>query len=383
MVALLVLATCFYLLMVRSNPVHSAMRPWPWIALAVGLAIAATWYAPALLLARNSHLAGVFLAENLGHFLPASVGGTGEAARPLYYIALRIVGGSLPLSLLIPALALTSCLGGYAGNLHRQMLYQLAMALAVLVLFSAASAKRDDYILPALPPLAIMFAALFVGQEETSRGLAAVARNAVVAASAAAMLVGTLSVFILLRFGIGIGLLGSRLNSSDESYAAIFAYGLARLTPPFAIFLSAVAVGAIIALAGLYRRHPMVSGAGLALLSLAASTLWTGTLKPIEASTRSLAPFAAEVRLMVGDAQVYVAHDDPEFAWYFGRGVPALPRLIAASGPPSAANVYFVGRPRELALIAPPVRRQMRTILQSHVLGGGGAPAMYKFGVPQ
>jgi hypothetical protein len=283
---------------------------------------------------------------------------------------------------LIPALTLTFCSGGFGGNIHRQMLYQLAMALAVLVLFSAASAKRDDYILPALPPLAIMFAALFVGLEETSRRFAVAARNAAVAAGAVAMAVGTLSVFILFRHGTGISLLGSHLNSSDESYAAIFAYGLARLTPPFATFLTAVAVGSIVALVGLYRTRPIVSGAGLALLSLAASTLWTGTLKPIEASTRSLAPFAAEVRFMVGGAQVYVAHDDPEFAWYFGRGVPALPRLVAASGPPFGAKVYFVGRPRELALIAPPVRRQMRTILQSHVLGGGGPPAMYRFGRP-
>ena len=37
------------------------------------------------------------------------------------------------------------------------------LVLAVLVFFSIASSKRDDYILPAMPGLAILFAALFTG----------------------------------------------------------------------------------------------------------------------------------------------------------------------------------------------------------------------------
>ena len=41
------------------------------------------------------------------------------------------------------------------------MLYQVSMSLAVLLFFSIASVKRDDYILPALPGIAILCASVF------------------------------------------------------------------------------------------------------------------------------------------------------------------------------------------------------------------------------
>ncbi|MBV8362378.1 MAG: glycosyltransferase family 39 protein, partial [Deltaproteobacteria bacterium] len=159
-IVLLALAAFIYLLMRRANPFHPLMRAWPWLVFALSLSIACTWYVPALIAGRAANLSEVFFQENLGHFLPSSAGGTGEAARPVYYIGLRIIGGSLPLSLLLPAVVLSY--RDSAMNIRRDLLYQLAMVLAVLLLFSIASAKRDDYILPALPSLAILFAAQFV-----------------------------------------------------------------------------------------------------------------------------------------------------------------------------------------------------------------------------
>ncbi|MBV8452848.1 MAG: hypothetical protein JOZ29_11315, partial [Deltaproteobacteria bacterium] len=190
--ALLALAVFIYLLLLRTNPLHLLMRGWPWAALALSLGIACTWYVPAFIAGRAANLSGVFFQENLGHFLPFSAGGTGEAARPVYYIGLRIIGGTLPLSLLLPAVALSW--RDLAAKIRRDLLYQLAMALAVLLLFSIASAKRDDYILPALPPLAILFAAQFVCLDGTAGSpgrLAATLRDAAVCGSAATILVGT------------------------------------------------------------------------------------------------------------------------------------------------------------------------------------------------
>ncbi len=377
---LLALAVLIYLLLLRANPFHALMHSWPWAVLALGFAVACIWYVPAFIAGRASNLGGVFFQENLGHFLPASAGGTGEAARPFYYIGLRIVGGSLPLSLVIPAVALN--FRDFATNLRRDLLYQLAMALAVLLLFSLASAKRDDYILPALPPLAILCAAQFVGPDradKTSGRLAARLRDAAVAFTAAAILLGTIAILIFIRSGGALGVLGGHLASSDESYAAIFAYGIARLIPPFAVFLILVIAGASLALAGVRYARTLVSGAGFGLLCVAGTTLWIGTVKPIEASTRSVAGFAAKVRAQVGNASIYAARPDPEMAWYCGRGLPMLPRAMALSGPSHGVRAYFVGRPRDLAVIAPSVRSHMHVIIQSHVLGGGGPPALYLF----
>jgi Dolichyl-phosphate-mannose-protein mannosyltransferase len=410
---LLALAVFIYLLLRRANLFHPLMRAWPWAVFTLSLGIACTWYVPAFIAGRAANLGEVFFQENLGHFLPSNAGGTGEAARPAYYIGLRIIGGSLPLSLLLPAVVL-SC-RDYTRHIRRDLLYQLAMVLAVLLLFSMASAKRDDYILPALPPLAILFAAQFVcldgadsgeaaavgevssarhsdsayGRQSRDNGaaaharsvkngrLAATLRDTAVCGSAAAILVGTLAIFIFVRNGGALSILGSRLTSSDASYTAIFAYGLARLTPPFMAFSILVIVCASAALAGVWYARPLISGAGFGLLCVAGSSLWIGTVKPIEASTRSVARFTAKVRAQVGNAPIYVARPDPELSWYYGYGIPVIPGATAIWGPPSGMKVYFAGRPDDLAIIAPRVRKHMRLIIQSHVMGAGGPPALY------
>ena len=94
--------------------------------------------------------------ENLGHLVPAGIGGTGEAERPFYYILARFIGASFPLSLYLPAAV--TMLRPLRKAAH-PLLYQFGLMIAVLGLFSIASAKRDDYILPAFPPFAIVLAA--------------------------------------------------------------------------------------------------------------------------------------------------------------------------------------------------------------------------------
>jgi hypothetical protein len=375
---LLILAVPIYLLLIRANPLVPLMRAWPWAVLALSLVVACTWYLPAFIAGGSAYLGGVVFQENLGHFLPAIAGGTGEAARPIYYVALRMIGGSLPLSLLIPAVAV-SCVT-YARDARRDLQYQLAMLLAVLLLFSLASTKRDDYILPALPSIAILFTAQFVLLGEGTNGnrrLAAIFRDTAVAGSAATVLLSTLVIFIFIRSGGRLHMLDGRFASSDASYAAIFAYGIARTKFSFAFFGFFMITGAGAAIAGVYDSRPLVSGAGLGLLCLAGSTLWIGTVKPLEASTRSVAGFVATVRAEVGQAPVYVSHPDPEMAWYYGRALPTIPRLIELSGPSSGLRTYFVGRRADLILFAPPVRQHLKLMLQSHVQGAGGPPALY------
>jgi hypothetical protein len=104
--------------------------------------------------------------------------------------------------------------------------------------------------------------------------------------------------------------------------------------------------------------------------------LWTGVLKPQVARTRSLRPFAAEVKARVGAAPLYLAFIDPEFAWYYGSGVPPLPRPIAKSGPDPGAAIYLVARPNELIRLAPPIRSALILVLPSSVLGGN-PPSLY------
>lgn len=379
-IVLVAMAAFIYMLLMRANPFSLMRRSWPWTVLAIATAIAAAWYIPACLAGRGSDLSGVFIDENFGHFMPASMGGTGEAARPIYYIVMRLFGGAMPLALLTPALIAALIGRGLPAKARRPLMFQLAFALAVVLLFSAASAKRDDYILPALPPLAILFAGLFapvVDGAGSSRRVS-ILRDAVVVAIAIAIPVATIGTAVAMRLGERLGHVGAYLQSSDASYAAIFLRGLARMSAPFAGFFAAVLIGSAIALIAWRRGRTLISGAGLAIICIAASTLWTGVLRPAEARTRSVGPFTAAVKNRVGGTPLYVAFDDMEFAWYYGSGVPALPRTIARSGLPPGERAYLVARPWELARLSRRVRRSLTPVLESHVLGGGGPPSLYE-----
>jgi 4-amino-4-deoxy-L-arabinose transferase-like glycosyltransferase len=380
-VVLLGLAIALHFLMLRGNLLTVLAQGWPWAMLTIALVIAAGWYIPAFVAGRANDLAGVFVSENFGHFMPAAMGGTGEAARPFYYIAMRLLGGALPLTLLVPAITIAFARGAFDSAARKPIAFQLAMVLAVLLFFSVASAKRDDYVLPALPPLAILFAALFTALPAGSdgrRSSAALVRDVTSVAITSLMLFGTVAVIAIARVGRSLGGLGAYLQSSDASYAAIFAQGLTHPTLPFIVFEVAIVIGAIVTLVGVWNGFAIRGGAGLAVVCVAGSVLWNGAVRPIEARSRSQVNFAAQVRSLTGSSQVYVVYFDPEFAWYYGPGAPPLPAAIAAAGASAGQKVYLVARPRELNRLAPPVRRRARMILDSKLFGGGGPPGLYE-----
>lgn len=379
-VVLIALAGVLYLALSRLNPLRVAARRWPWIMLVVALVIAAAWYVPAFIAGRSDAWGGVFIDENFGHFLPAKMGGTGEAARPIYYIALRLLGGVMPLTFLLPAMTLAFATGAFAPRVRLALRYQLAMVLAVILLFSASSAKRDDYILPAIPPLAMLFAALFTSTDASGRArYVPLVRDLSAAAIAAVTLLGIAAIILYERAAVPLPAPGFHLQSSDTSFAAIFLTGMTHLAPPFVAFATAIAIGAIVIASALMRRSPLRTDAGLAIICLAGSMLWTGVLKPQEMSTRSLRPFAEEVHRRVGAAPLFVAFMDPEFSWYYGRGVPAMPRPIARSGPAPGTTVYLVARPNELSRFSPAVLRALVLVIRSRALGAN-PPSLYSLG---
>jgi 4-amino-4-deoxy-L-arabinose transferase-like glycosyltransferase len=373
---LVAVAVTIYLLLMRRNPLALLRQRWPWTVLAIASAIAALWYVPAFIEGRKSDLAEVFAQENFGHFLPAQMGGTGEASRPFYYIALRLIGGTLPLCLLLPALIVA--LPRLEARAREAVAYQAAMVLTVLLIFSIASAKRDDYILPAIPPLAIMIAALF------SSGLQAPATELRFARSLRNGIAG------LIALTAGVALLalifdsnrmapaGWKLQSADSSFAGILVTCVVRHEMPFLGLIIIAAVGATVCLAGLGRGRASWTGTGLATIALAMTLTWTGLLKPREAATRSLRTFAVEVRDRIGLQPLYLPWQDPEFSYYYGREVPALPRALAHGGPAPGSPIYLIARPNQLFVLAPSMRSDLTPLMRAEVLGGGGPPTLYR-----
>jgi 4-amino-4-deoxy-L-arabinose transferase-like glycosyltransferase len=386
-IVLIGVAGLIYLAFVWRSPTRVLRRRWPWEIVAISIAIGACWYVPAFI-EHGRRLIPVFLSENFGHFLPAGLGGTGEASRPVWYIAARMFGGSMPMSLLVGAFALALWRGDGDEHARKPLLFQLAFVLGVLFFFSAASAKRDDYILPAMPGLAILFAALFTGAAiapAREASLAARVRDITTGAIAAGFVALVLAALIFARAPHSFAALSARMQSSDAEFFALFMAGMRGPSGAYALFTAGSILGALIVFAALLRRRPsflkhraLWLGSGLALIGLCGSTLFAGVLKPGLARERSMHIFAREVQERIGNAPLYVASGRSyELSYYDGHAVWGLnlagPRAVDAHTP-----VYVVARPREFPRIPGAVRSRLRLVMRSHLIGGGGPPALYE-----
>lgn len=379
-IVLIGLSGLIYLLLIRRAPLDVLGRGWPWLMMAAAIAIGACWYVPAFI--KGGRLvAGVFMSENFGHFMPSALGGTGEASRPIWYIGARMFGGALPLSLLVVALAIALWRREWDERARQPLLFQLSLVLAVLIFFSSASSKRDDYILPAMPGLAILFAALFTGAAiapEREHSLSGRTRDITAGLIAAVFLAVVIGALIAARRHSLFGAFSAGLQSSDADYLKLFIVGMGQLALPFAIFALGSIVGALAVFAGLLVRRPLCSGAGLALIALAGSTLFAGALRPQLARERSMKTFAQEVHRRVGNAPLYIPWGrDYELSFYYGRGIWGLDQA-GASVSASERPMYVVARPRELSRIVPALRHRLKLVMRSTLIGGGGPPALYE-----
>lgn len=356
-------------------------RGWPWAILAIAVAIGMCWYVPAAI-AGGGRFFNILLHENYGHFLPRAMGGTGEAARPIYFIALRMFGGMMPISFLIPALLLAIRTDAFDERWRRPALYQLTFALTVLIFFSVASAKRDDYILPALPSLAIGFAALFTTLKKpgAERGVrwTTYLRDLIVAGIIAVMAIGIFGAWLSEMPGDRFNLSRFAIDRPGKLTARIFFEYARNFAPPFAmVFIAAIAAVGLVGL-GYRRRNPSFSGAGLATVSLAGVLLFTAALRPEVDRRRTLEFAARNIMRVVGDEPLYVVvGPNYELSYYCGRAIPAL--LKARRGVPAIRKppLYVFAYERDLGRLDEQFRRRLMRVASYQVSGGGGPPALY------
>jgi 4-amino-4-deoxy-L-arabinose transferase-like glycosyltransferase len=368
------LAGLIYLLMWRGVSLRVLIRwPWPWQVLGIAWTVALLWYVPALKVGQW-RLASVMMNENSGHFLPAWMGGTGEAARPVYYILWRVIGGSLPWCLLIVPTIIALASGAIRKELLSPLLYQLAMMIAVVLFFSLASAKRDEYILPAMPALSIVAATAFAIDPTVAAGgrWAVWLRRMLLGGAAISMAAFIMLAFLVERVGTSNATLRLNLQASDLGYARLFADGLARVQPPFLLLTGAALLGVLIVASGLWRARDRVAAAGLWLMVMAGVLIFNGVLRPRLAQARSPNQFAAAVRARIGDAPLYLVRgEDVPFSLYYGRPIPSLPAVLPA-------GAFLVARPRDLTVLLPLERRRLRCVMRSNMVGEDRNEALYK-----
>jgi 4-amino-4-deoxy-L-arabinose transferase-like glycosyltransferase len=361
-IVLCALAVSIFLLIERRNPIALLRNRWPWQVVAIAIAIGAVWYVPAALVGGHK-IVRIIFAENFGHFMPAKLGGTGESYRPFYYIAARLLGGAFPMTLLILPAALAFYTDEISTDKRRPMIYQISMSLAVLIFFSIASVKRDDYILPALPGIAILCASVF---KLDTRGAAAKLRDVLVAAFVFAPIVAIL--YLAFFRGQSPQL---KLQSSDSAYYALFRS--MRWASPISdlldVWLVAVTIEVLV-LSRRTRRSALGAGIAFGLTALVLCLLWTMTLRPMLAEMRSVKSFVPTVADQVkGDQLCVPSGINYELSYYYGAAVPDL-------GNPKCA--YLLATPRELDAMTPEYRARLKLLAQSNLIGGGGPPALFE-----
>ena len=388
---LFALAAFIYLALVRRNPLGVLGQTWPWIILAAAVGVALLWYVPAIL-DQGKRLAAVIAAENLGHFLPAAAGGTGEAEQPFYYMSAKLIALALPLSVLFPALIAAIARGEVEPRARDPFLYQLGLAAAVLLFFSLGNTKRPDYIVPILPSLAVVFAALFtvcLQGRRTSwtpflRDGAVVATTTIVAAGLAALWLTALrpeGARWLDVFGRSAGI--------DELSPLVRALG--RFELPYVAFAAAAAAAAAMAWVAWSRRRALMMGAALALLGVSASALSNGALEPALAAKHTIKRFAARIHRRIGGAPLYIARglrdfseagriheSDDDLAFYYGRAIPPL-RMAPLTGPAAEPpTIYLVATQRQLTHLRQLRYFRTRQLTCSHSESAGGHPCLYE-----
>jgi 4-amino-4-deoxy-L-arabinose transferase-like glycosyltransferase len=372
------LAVVIYFVITGRNLLALLLERWAWILAIAVVVMTVGWYWLWFTLG-TWKIFPIFMTENFGHFLSAKYGGTGEAARPPWYIVARLVGGAMPILLLLPA-AIAGFMTGEIGPARRRPLaFQASLAIAVIAFFSIASAKRDDYILPALPGVAILCAAVFVLSEPTAgRARWAIRlRIGAVAVTAIAMLSA-------LAAGIALALthahMSLHLQSSDADELALYVRGFATMRLGYLIFALAVIAGAIAAGVGLARRNTILAGAAVGILTLCLSMLANAILRPGLAWERSAKTFAFIVHEQIGAAPIFVAHHpNYDFSFYYGTDAPPLMGRNRQALPPGVQS-YLIANDTERNALAPQYRDRLKLVVKSHLVGNDGPLALYAIG---
>jgi 4-amino-4-deoxy-L-arabinose transferase-like glycosyltransferase len=207
----------------------------------IGLAVAAPWYI-VIGLRNPGYLHYFFVELNFGSFLSEEP----SHPQPFYYYIPTLITGLRPWSFFLPV-ALVRSWRRRTADVGGGTLFLLLWAGVYLLFFSAATSKLPTYILPALPPLALIIGRLWSGELPGGEGGST---RAVLWSYAPFLLIPAVVIYRIATHELPLTELGAE-------------YGIGRVAAasPVAALMAAVAISFTL----LARRRPAGAFTGAAL----------------------------------------------------------------------------------------------------------------------
>ena len=301
----------------RRHGLSGQTRGLDWIAAtALFLVIAAPWYVAMYARHGHAYLEGFFIGDNLERFTAAD---RFNDPRPPYYYLPIIAGGLLPWS---PFLLLG--VGPLIDRLRRRSLGLIERRLLLwtilpLLFFSLSQGKQPRYVLPVLPPLAMLLARAIVARIDAAR-----ARDWLLVTC------GLTTGFVMLTLAVLIGrarpLFDVRASASGIAVAMV---GIAAVT-------------VIVATLRWPRQLPAVVAASgaLTLGALQFGVLASGGVEPVER-------LAEQVTQPESQARYWASFD------VFNRNLVFYARQKQLALPDDQAVVDFLALPDRVLLVIP------------------------------
>lgn len=278
------------------------------ITFAAGLSVWLIWSIAAYRVGGNDFFQYQIVQGLALRFLPNALGGDSNCRYEPYIYAKVIFAQCLPWSLFLPAVI--ALLISRRASIPEPLLFAACWFAAVITFFTLSSGRCIVYILPCVPPMALMLAYLFVQiDREADLNLISVLLFKV---GCLLVVLGTLALLILIAIVLGSGIpenIFQQLHATDRGLLTMLRD--LRPNPYFWMVLSAI--GVVIVAGALLRSRPGRSAGGLLIISMAGTFLWFHSIVPALAERRTFKGFAATIDGMVPSGAVveYLGADTP------------------------------------------------------------------------
>ncbi len=346
---------------------RDALRPGPVsVSILVFAAVALPWYAAMTAVHGTAYLQSFFLTDNLERFATSRF----NYPRPVWFYVPIILGGLLPWTAFAPL-----WIPGIARFLRqrtapaRATLWLLVWAMFPLLLFSVSVGKQPRYVLPILPPVALLLAAALDARLPSS-GRSPGGRLLAGCGFAAGAVVIIVGIVLLTVPAAALGLDSTALRIAGVAAVVAGTGAMAAAMWRPAWIPSAVATAAVVQMLAL--QFSLFSTPGTDVVEKVAAEIRRRLGPDVQWTTHDI--FVRNLVFYIGHRQSGPYDDDAALVEFL-RGRPALAvmtlREYQRLAPLVGAPLYEVGRWRFFNAVAIRIgtlvernpERQLRTVL--------------------